>query len=102
MIRRPPRSTLFPYTTLFRSVLHVAVDDQRALDDARHALVHAAKGLLDQTPVGHHFSQQRMALAARLAVVDHGFGMRLDHRFVNVDRKSTRLNSSHLVISYAV
>src|SRR5256885_16301244 len=62
MIRRPPRSTLFPYTTLFRSV-HVRGEE----------LVLIAPRLL--CPV---------------------------HRRVRGDRKSTRLNSSHLVISYAV
>src|SRR2546426_2016439 len=60
MIRRPPRSTLFPYTTLFRSLIP---------DDRRHRDPHRGG------PVG----QPRLE-----------------------DRKSTRLNSSHLVISYAV
>src|SRR2546426_2012497 len=64
MIRRPPRSTLFPYTTLFRSHEHDRVE--------RHG---AAR------PVG--------APVAR-------------HQAAPRDRKSTRLNSSHLVISYAV
>src|SRR2546426_2870495 len=63
MIRRPPRSTLFPYTTLFRSYEV----------DAAHLVVFAQ-------PLG-----QEPSLAAR-----------------DTDRKSTRLNSSHLVISYAV
>src|SRR5438270_9402392 len=62
MIRRPPRSTLFPYTTLFRSEVDRA-HDQRALLDVAH----------------------------------EGRG-----RFVREDRKSTRLNSSHSQISYAV
>src|SRR5256885_9908142 len=60
MIRRPPRSTLFPYTTLFRS----HHPDEGHQEDERH---------------GHQDPVARMA-----------------------DRKSTRLNSSHLVISYAV
>src|SRR5260221_4850984 len=63
MIRRPPRSTLFPYTTLFRSLLGLA----RLQLDLRQA----------------HQSLGRLARAGR-------------------DRKSTRLNSSHTVISYAV
>src|SRR3712207_9007334 len=99
MIRRPPRSTLFPYTTLFRSPrvervglhhhvepgdvgnLAVAVRDPGDVEGARgpvdllgHALHHAAP----------HGSEQRAANA------------------LPRDRKSTRLNSSHANISYAV
>src|SRR5947208_13484513 len=64
MIRRPPRSTLFPYTTLFRSL------------------------------------EQVRAAAVELRDRDHG---RLSNIvFMGIDRKSTRLNSSHQIISYAV
>src|SRR5256885_16741298 len=72
MIRRPPRSTLFPYTTLFRS---------RRLDGM--VMLGAFPGW-DQT--------KPSALATAFFASADGF----------VDRKSTRLNSSHLVISYAV
>src|SRR2546421_8111102 len=72
MIRRPPRSTLFPYTTLFRS-LNV-LDAQRTLLAARQDLVAAQRQLLTDL----------VALEKAL------------------DRKSTRLNSSHDQISYAV
>src|SRR5258708_19405449 len=70
MIRRPPRSTLFPYTTLFRSVgrrdpVDVVGDRRDGLEEARHG------------------REERLRLAS-------------------VDRKSTRLNSSHQIISYAV
>src|SRR5260221_9688390 len=65
MIRRPPRSTLFPYTTLFRS-----------------------DGCLPPT-------KERRAMAKRTA-------QRAEIKAVPQDRKSTRLNSSHTVISYAV
>src|SRR5256885_5564574 len=71
MIRRPPRSTLFPYTTLFRSLVL-----------GRHQ-PHTA------------FLQEAANDVVRRALDD------LDHA-ANIDRKSTRLNSSHLVISYAV
>src|SRR5437588_5102205 len=71
MIRRPPRSTLFPYTTLFRSGHQLA----RAV----HRVVPVKSG---QLAAGHDGDRQ---------VVD-----------VEQDRKSTRLNSSHTVISYAV
>src|SRR5260221_8800804 len=66
MIRRPPRSTLFPYTTLFRSF---------------------------------HLVQRKELVEARHVVQRHGLHVHLARR---VDRKSTRLNSSHTVISYAV
>src|SRR5256885_3910607 len=68
MIRRPPRSTLFPYTTLFRSPLHSVM----------------TKAI--QAPSGDHAGEE------------------LTDPWVScdTDRKSTRLNSSHLVISYAV
>src|SRR5688500_19179553 len=75
MLPRPPRSTLFPYTTLFRSVRIGERTRPRA----------GAGGAL-----------QREEIARRVDRVD-----RLGH-FVLQDRKSTRLNSSHLVISYAV
>src|SRR5256885_13226637 len=82
MIRRPPRSTLFPYTTLFRSIerLHPVV---AALGDH----IHDGVGLL-----GIHD-----AVEDPPRVDEH-----LDGGHAALDRKSTRLNSSHLVISYAV
>src|SRR2546426_1386542 len=75
MIRRPPRSTLFPYTTLFRS--------------RRDALRTAGRGVRPR-PVAP-------LRGARFAGGGGGTPPRLRR-----DRKSTRLNSSHLVISYAV
>src|SRR2546427_2791153 len=74
MIRRPPRSTLFPYTTLFRSRRHAA----RAKRRGRGELL------------------KNMARRARIALRARGFTL------LEVDRKSTRLNSSHSQISYAV
>src|SRR2546426_1955646 len=86
MIRRPPRSTLFPYTTLFRSPRST-----RSFGSVRDiATLHEI--LRDQT----------MPLAARLEdVLGHLADRALSARWPR-DRKSTRLNSSHLVISYAV
>src|SRR5256885_11574863 len=92
MIRRPPRSTLFPYTTLFRSVQEqVDGDVVHSLQVALETLAVAAVGIFEH---GH--------LALALAV-DDGHGV-LERQLLEVhrDRKSTRLNSSHLVISYAV
>src|SRR5256885_3712818 len=86
MIRRPPRSTLFPYTTLFRSVrhAHVARGTRRAhrvpVVDGPHPCPWSPRRQVG--PRGSASGQR----AARSAT----------------DRKSTRLNSSHLVISYAV
>src|SRR5258708_31968024 len=71
MIRRPPRSTLFPYTTLFRSVLSAQFAGRRWLTGfgGRHR---------------------------------HADGGRASYAALHADRKSTRLNSSHQIISYAV
>src|SRR5256885_11788133 len=80
MIRRPPRSTLFPYTTLFRSQTRAGARQARRGRDRRvgRALRRARRG------------EGRLRAGG---LVTRG-------RFL--DRKSTRLNSSHLVISYAV
>src|SRR5256885_7976694 len=87
MIRRPPRSTLFPYTTLFRSI-------EGQLDQQRHM----------QRLVIKEDAVRIFAVGAqRLAVISHHCNQCLVVKPVLAeDRKSTRLNSSHLVISYAV
>src|SRR2546426_8544128 len=94
MIRRPPRSTLFPYTTLFRSVVRVLED--RARDDGR---VEPGGGWCGTylTP-GHRFR----AVDAMLTNFHLPRTSLLILACARIDRKSTRLNSSHLVISYAV
>src|SRR2546426_8612844 len=84
MIRRPPRSTLFPYTTLFRSgrltrlVLNLEASSRRKLQTSRRHFVESSS------------SPWRKSLLQR------------PEQAAGTDRKSTRLNSSHLVISYAV
>src|SRR5258707_6059944 len=90
MIRRPPRSTLFPYTTLFRSV---AVDD---LDAARKALGQYAKQTIEGRPTA-----EAAAATQAIAKIDQ-FLPNLRQSDLLTDRKSTRLNSSHANISYAV
>src|SRR2546426_4862661 len=85
MIRRPPRSTLFPYTTLFRSLgddLDRALKSRegRAVAEGWYVLARDARGVAE--------AEARLYAA---------LGSPID-----TDRKSTRLNSSHLVISYAV
>src|SRR3712207_8033102 len=86
MIRRPPRSTLFPYTTLFRSLFRPV---------AKHPLGRRAgvdddsSGVDDRNDVGGVLHQRAEALLFL-------------GQFLFRDRKSTRLNSSHANISYAV
>src|SRR5256885_6571932 len=83
MIRRPPRSTLFPYTTLFRSQQERAV---RALDHGRRNFDEVSVSWNSGPPNPSRTGKPRGRFSSRAAA----------------DRKSTRLNSSHLVISYAV
>src|SRR5258708_24717003 len=78
MIRRPPRSTLFPYTTLFRSVRRALSCWARGQDGRRTELRAATRALPSVESLARH-GEQRVG-----------------------DRKSTRLNSSHQIISYAV
>src|SRR2546426_2420109 len=96
MIRRPPRSTLFPYTTLFRSVpvrMAPRPDPEPPPGVLREKLLSAP----DSTPVALPFDADVVSLEDDRANGDFdGRGHTLP------DRKSTRLNSSHLVISYAV
>src|SRR2546422_5168765 len=77
MIRRPPRSTLFPYTTLFRSY----------------------EGAQYSAYTYRRYGDVRLVLVPELGM---GFFGGDDDNFTNPDRKSTRLNSSHGYISYAV
>src|SRR5437773_3830434 len=80
MIRRPPRSTLFPYTTLFRSGV-----GPRVLSDGRRHHGEVALGVLVEILVEIGAQRRRHVTQS-----------------IKVDRKSTRLNSSHITISYAV
>src|SRR2546426_12472529 len=102
MIRRPPRSTLFPYTTLFRS--HLFDAERRAVRLGGVLLVRAGVRDVDphddeRWPVGDApRGGERRIERTQIVAVTHS----LDVPAVALDRKSTRLNSSHLVISYAV
>src|SRR5256885_12992766 len=86
MIRRPPRSTLFPYTTLFRS----GTEPQRGVTDSAPSGMYPCKDgwVLISAGDQHHWARVCSALGKP--------------EWEKEDRKSTRLNSSHLVISYAV
>src|SRR5256885_9274847 len=80
MIRRPPRSTLFPYTTLFRSGVASVLSEE--------ASVESSAGESSESDVAPIVAQPASLLTGDVRAA--------------LDRKSTRLNSSHLVISYAV
>src|SRR5256885_2538957 len=100
MIRRPPRSTLFPYTTLFRSDIYLKISAYISFlillfvahpeSSILQTIVDAAGG--PELPV---MVSQRMKLL-------WAYESKLPADGPGSDRKSTRLNSSHLVISYAV
>src|SRR3712207_8808393 len=95
MIRRPPRSTLFPYTTLFRSLgqKRFSVEGNDMVVPMLNYLVQAAAN------AGTPEVVMGMAHRGRLNVLAHV----LDKSYSKIlDRKSTRLNSSHANISYAV
>src|SRR5256885_13107734 len=87
MIRRPPRSTLFPYTTLFRSICIQVLHDVGMIFCSEPLVISLVRVFTDYD-FHVRFGQSRIIGS------DKSLGFR--------DRKSTRLNSSHLVISYAV
>src|SRR3712207_9065671 len=102
MIRRPPRSTLFPYTTLFRSRVEVAHDADRAGRRRPHRERRAGHAL-DLADVRAELRVQLLVAAfADQVEVDLAERRREAVRVLHRDRKSTRLNSSHANISYAV
>src|SRR2546422_10081974 len=102
MIRRPPRSTLFPYTTLFRSVEDAS--HRFGADQTRQARLAGAGGVAAHgVPGGSLDRTARGARAAATAPLSRAHGAVGDtSQELDSDRKSTRLNSSHGYISYAV
>src|SRR3712207_8978438 len=88
MMRRPPKSTLFPYTTLFRSF-----DERKPAPRPRHGILPVRIGAVRAGPSTFNTSSPRRGEAAPRRPLTQ------DRR---LDRKSTRLNSSHANISYAV
>src|SRR2546426_6805935 len=86
MIRRPPRSTLFPYTTLFRSIV-----PPKALEQFRRLF--AAEEAIEVAKSDNHIGFRAGGTLVFSRLIEGPYPK---------DRKSTRLNSSHLVISYAV
>src|SRR5688572_31868010 len=95
MIRRPPRSTLFPYTTLFRSR-----DDGLEQRPAEHLAAREARCALAGVVEEHDASVLVEHADERLRGLHESLGERIAE--LERDRKSTRLNSSHSQISYAV
>src|SRR2546426_6439020 len=99
MIRRPPRSPLFPSTTLFRSIVTgasqgIGAGIVKAFVEHGFNVVANSRKVTQSTEV---------AASSHVALVDGHIGEPATAaRIVETDRKSTRLNSSHLVISYAV
>src|SRR3712207_8306605 len=92
MIRRPPRSTLFPYTTLFRSPRHILL--------VALPLLLVAVGIAGRDMAESAGEQRRVGRAAHGVAAGRQRAERV--AVVALDRKSTRLNSSHANISYAV
>src|SRR5688572_32345855 len=98
MIRRPPRSTLFPYTTLFRSHQHARQGEAeiaRVLGRGTESAPRRELGALEQCPQidGRYQLAEAVDTEQRRRAAQYGR---------RIDRKSTRLNSSHSQISYAV
>src|SRR3712207_7936960 len=92
MIRRPPRSTLFPYTTLFRS----------ALTEANQAVVARICEWLDGIPLAIELAAACVTVLSLNQIAERLSGRLQLLSGGSRDRKSTRLNSSHANISYAV
>src|SRR2546430_11059018 len=94
MIRRPPRSTLFPYTTLFRSIVEVRSAEGIRVVQQVAPIRDILRGKSDRKALAYRFGKRkrnfRMIGKMEWAIA------------IQKDRKSTRLNSSHSQISYAV
>src|SRR2546430_4845108 len=89
MIRRPPRSTLFPYTTLFRSLIRKDSEmTEQEQESIRQNIARLAHDLVEQILFYEEENKSKLVSANTLGEL--------------IDRKSTRLNSSHSQISYAV
>src|SRR5258707_13289363 len=102
MIRRPPRSTLFPYTTLFRSYAEAAALYEEAVElDSSHAValnnLGSSLSRLGRYAEAEQCFRQSIAMKPNFSEPHTNLGI-----LMRQDRKSTRLNSSHANISYAV
>src|SRR5690349_23443246 len=95
MIRRPPRSTLFPYTTLFRSKVTTLPSTKREAKPTREASQRPRRKSTKSSAIPDEVANKISAYCALYESED-------DDTYTQGDRKSTRLNSSHVEISYAV
>src|SRR2546422_6841364 len=111
MIRRPPRSTLFPYTTLFRSISDAGLIGGGTFPrPGEVSLAHGGVLFLDELPefrknvleVLRQPMEDGVVTIARAAMSLTYPAQHFEHVLAELDRKSTRLNSSHGYISYAV
>src|SRR5690242_20987904 len=91
MIRRPPRSTLFPYTTLFRSLMASYISSNA---NRFYAALESSYGTVGAVTANNRIPALKLAVKQQLEVTTR--------KDKTGDRKSTRLNSSHMSISYAV
>src|SRR5690242_21099379 len=92
MIRRPPRSTLFPYTTLFRSIHSTTMDKKGQQEAAMSKEAGQTSMIMSKNGLFYRLPQALSTAVNRTH----------KREFSERDRKSTRLNSSHMSISYAV
>src|SRR5437773_7739905 len=96
MIRCPPRSTLFPYTTLFRSQLRAAIEDSLRSYRREYEQYYQAHAKPDSPAMRD--PNPTVVLVPGVGMFSFG----KSKAEARIDRKSTRLNSSHITISYAV
>src|SRR3712207_9071431 len=102
MIRRPPRSTLFPYTTLFRSTGLTELDDMTSGLQPSDFVIVAGRPSMGKTALALCMAVNAAKLK-RLPIAIFSLEMSKEQLVQRmIDRKSTRLNSSHANISYAV
>src|SRR3989454_12302837 len=102
MIRRPPRSTLFPYTTLFRSIVRRISGGELNVRRVIESNQRHTRRFLNHLNAERLYVQRCATVIVSLRCDSHTSPLNNHHFRLKRDRKSTRLNSSHLVISYAV
>src|SRR3712207_9294970 len=102
MIRRPPRSTLFPYTTLFRSLINMVMASRLLYGMSREGILPRIFGRVHGGRRTPYVAIAATTLLAMVLISSGDLGDLASMTVFLLDRKSTRLNSSHANISYAV